>query len=135
MKAIIVAAGRSSRLYPLTSETPKSLLPIGETSMIERSIDLLNAAGTSDIIVVVGFCHDKIRRQLRGRARFVLNPFYAETNNMGSLWLAIPHTGGDAFVYMHADVIYHEDLLARLLAGGPDGDIQLLTDFGSVDAE
>src|SRR3954447_10153452 len=135
MKAIIVAAGRSSRLYPLTSETPKCLLTIGETSIIERSIDLLNAAGISDVIVVVGFCHEKIRRQLRGRARFVLNPFYTETNNMGSLWLAMPHTGGNAFVYMHADVIYHQDLLARLLADASGDDIQLLTDFDSVDAE
>jgi len=135
MKAIIAAAGRSSRLYPLTSETPKCLLAIGQTSIIERSIDLLNAAGISDILVVVGFCHEKIRRQLRGRARFVLNPFYAQTNNMGSLWLAIPHIGGDAFVYMHADVIYHQHLLMRLLAQGPGADIQLLTDFDSVDAE
>jgi choline kinase len=135
MKAIIAAAGRSSRLYPLTSETPKGLLPIGETSILERSIDLLNAAGIADVIVVVGFCHEKIRRQLHGRARFVLNPFFAETNNMGSLWLAIPHTGGDAFVYLHADVIYHEDMLVCLLADGRDADIQLLTDFDSVDAE
>ena len=135
MKAIIVAAGRSSRLYPLTSETPKSLLRIGETSMIERSVDLLNAAGISDIVVVVGFCHEKIRRQLRGRARFVLNPFYAETNNMGSLWLALPHVGGDDFVYLHADVVYHDDLLRRLLADDLGAEIQLLTDFDSVDAE
>jgi choline kinase len=135
MKAIIVAAGRSSRLYPLTSEMPKCLLRVGATSIVERSLDLLNAAGIDDVIVVVGFCHDKIRHKLAGRARFVLNPFYAETNNMGSLWLAIPHTFGDEFVYLHGDVIYHEDLLPRLLAERAGADIQLLTDFGHVDDE
>src|SRR5215208_5507395 len=80
MKAIIVAAGMSSRLYPLTNELPKGLLKIGGRSIIERSIDLLNAVGINDVIVVVGYHHEKLRAALRGRARFVMNPFYEKTN-------------------------------------------------------
>lgn len=61
MKAVIVAAGRSSRLYPLTRETRKCLLPVGRTSLIERALDLLNQHGIADIVVVVGFQQQKLR--------------------------------------------------------------------------
>jgi choline kinase len=135
MKAVIVAAGRSSRLYPLTLERPKCLLEVGGQTMIERSVGLLHQHGIDDIVVVVGFCHEQIRAALGGRARFVLNPFYAQTNNMASLWLAMPHLGGEEFVYLHADVVYHADLLKRLLGAHGPAHLQLLTDFDSVDAE
>ena len=135
MKAVIVAAGRSSRLYPLTLERPKCLLDVGGQTMIDRSIELLGRAGISDVVVVVGYRHEQLRAALAGRARTVLNPFYEQTNNMASLWLAMPHLGGDDFVYMHADVVYHADLLAQLLADRDPAPIQLLTDFDSVDAE
>ncbi len=135
MKAIIVAAGRSSRLYPLTLKTPKCLLAIGGTSIVERSIDLLRAAGVQEIVVVAGFCQEQIRSRLHGRAHVVLNPFYAQTNNMASLWLALPHVRGDDALYLHGDVIYHQALLERLAAGRAPAGIQLLTDFDSVDDE
>lgn len=136
MKAVIVAAGRSSRLYPLTLETPKSLLPVvGETSLLERAVDLLNANGITDVVVVVGFQHEKIRAALHDRVRFVLNPFYTQTNNMGSLWLAIPHLHGAPFIYSHADVVYDEALLSRLVDDETVGDMHLLVDFGHVDEE
>ena len=60
-KAVIVAAGLSSRLYPLTSDTPKALLPLGSESLLGRSIRLLRAAGISRIAVVVGFRAGSIR--------------------------------------------------------------------------
>jgi len=135
MKAIIAAAGRSSRLYPLTIRTPKCLLEIGERTLIERAVDLLDQAGVSDIAVVVGFEHQQIRSRLRGRAHFIMNSLFAETNNMVSLWLALPYIAGEDTVYLHADVIFHEALLERLLADRHAADIQLLTDFGAVDAE
>ncbi|MBI4318531.1 MAG: phosphocholine cytidylyltransferase family protein [Chloroflexi bacterium] len=117
MKALIVAAGKSSRLYPLTNDTPKPLLQIGGRSIIERSVDLLNANGISEVIVVVGFHHEKMREALHERASFVFNPFYELSNNMASLWLALPYLEGDAFVYLHADVIYHEALISELVSG------------------
>ncbi len=135
MKAVIVAAGRSSRLYPLTHATPKCLLPVGGSALLERAANMLGAAGVDELVVVVGFCHEQIRERLAGRASFVLNASYAETNNMASLGMALPQVADDDFVYMHADVIVHEGLLERLLAAPADHDIQLLTDFDHVDDE
>lgn len=135
VQAIIVAAGQSSRLYPLTIETPKCLLEIGGSSMIGRAVDLLNAQGVLDIWVVVGFYQHKIRQGLEGRVRFVFNPFFAQTNNMGSLWLAMPFLFPGDFLYLHADVVFHERLLSYLLAPRVKADIELLVDFDSIDEE
>jgi L-glutamine-phosphate cytidylyltransferase len=135
MKAIIVAAGKSSRLYPLTSDLPKCLLEIDGASLIERSIDLLNANGVSDIYVVVGFRHEKLRHALGSRVQFVPNWAFAHTNNMVSLLAAIPCVLGDEFIYMHSDLIYHEDLLRRLVNDNSGADISLLVDFDRADDE
>ena len=45
MKALILAAGYSTRLYPLTLNTPKALLPIGKKAMIDYLIEKIAALG------------------------------------------------------------------------------------------
>ena len=135
MKAVILAAGRSSRLYPLTAQTPKPLLPVADRSIIERSVDLITDAGISDIVVVVGFEHQKVRQALDTRVRFVLNPFYSVTNNMASLWFAIPEMNGEDFIYLHGDVIYDQPLLERMVNGPSKHGISLLVDYQPADEE
>lgn len=138
MQAVIVAAGMSSRLYPLTSETPKCLLQINGNSLIERMLDLLSFYGVDDIVVVVGFCRQKLKKALKERVRYVFNPFFATTNNMSSLWFAMPHLREEDFLYLHSDVIFHKDMLRGLLglvSANSDSDVELLVDFQHSDQE
>ena len=137
MKAVIVAAGLSSRLYPLTAKLPKPLLRVSSDglTLLERSVRLLTDVGIEEIWVVVGFNQDKIRDCLGDGVRYLTNPFYEQTNNMTSLWLAIPHLGDEDFIYMHGDVIYDSALLDRLIPGNTRAGIDLLVDFGEVDEE
>lgn len=132
--AVVVAAGLSSRLRPLTARRPKCLLEVGGRSMLERSLAALRARGVEDVVVVVGFEHQQVRDQLGAGARCVENPFYATTNNMASLWMARAAVEGRDFVYLHADLVYDERLLDAL--GGPGGaDVELLVDGSHVDPE
>ena len=55
MKAIILAAGVSRRLYPLTLDTPKSLLKINNKPIIDYQLDALRSIGVSEIILVLGY--------------------------------------------------------------------------------
>ena len=55
MKAIILAAGMASRLRPLTNNTPKCLLKIGERSLLQRSIDALISNGIKEIVIVTEY--------------------------------------------------------------------------------
>ncbi len=132
--AVIVAAGLSSRLYPVTENIPKCLLEVAGVSMIRRSVANLKACGIDNIHVVTGFMQQRIADHLAQEARYILNPFYAHCNNMASLWFARHAVEGKPFVYMHADVLYELQLLRDLIAA-PRSAIELLVDFGPVDYE
>lgn len=152
-KAVIVAAGLSSRLYPLTSELPKALLPIGSETLLGRSIRILRENGVRDIAVVVGFRADAIRDAVGDAATLVPNPFYRQCNNMGSLMMARAFVGEDPFAYLHGDLVYTENMLGDFLARsarhrgvprsaghsrgmtGAGSCLDLLVDFGPVDEE
>lgn len=64
MKAVVLAAGRGERLWPLTEDNPKPLLPLANKSVLERTLAALVSAGVRQIILVVGFRGEKIRDRL-----------------------------------------------------------------------
>ena len=64
MKAVVLAAGRGERLWPLTEDNPKPLLPLANKSVLERTLAALVGAGIRQIILVVGFRSEKIRDRL-----------------------------------------------------------------------
>jgi len=64
LKAVVLAAGRGERLWPLTEDTPKPLLPLANKSILERTCEALVSAGIRRIILVVGFRSEKIRDRL-----------------------------------------------------------------------
>src|SRR5215467_6441574 len=87
MRAIILAAGKGSRLNGLIGDQPKCLIRIGELTLIERQIRTLKAAGVHDIVVVVGHGAGQVRAVCDSDATFVENPIYDRTNSLFSLWL------------------------------------------------
>jgi choline kinase len=115
MDAVIVAAGMSSRMWPLTKEKPKCTLDLGGKSLIQRSVDVLCAHGIKDIYVVVGAMKEQIINQLSDQVKYIFNPFFATTNNMVSLRYAKPYVLGRDFLYLHADLLYHPQIITRCI--------------------
>lgn len=72
MKAMILAAGVGSRLWPLTDETPKALLDVGGAPMIEHVIRRLKAAGVNELVVNLFHLGDRIVEFLASKADFGL---------------------------------------------------------------
>ena len=92
-KCVILAAGTSTRLRPLTDTIPKCLLNVGGKILLERTIENVLASGITEIAIVVGYRAEKVREFVKQwfpqqRIRFILNPNYARTNNAYSLFLA-----------------------------------------------
>jgi len=135
MRGVIVAAGTSSRLRPLTDATPKGLLDVGGRGILERSVACLHEAGVDEILMVVGFEREQLMERFAGRARFVYNPFYRETNNMASLWFALEHLSDEPLLYLHGDLVYDAALLTPMLASGTRGVALLVDDGIAVDTE
>jgi choline kinase len=113
-QAIILAAGTSRRLGSLTETTPKCLLKLDGQAILDLQLKTLRDSGLTDITIVTGFCDEQVRSHCGPGVRYVLNPIYATTNSIYSLWLALKETTG-AFVVMNSDVVFHPAVLKNLL--------------------
>lgn len=86
--AVILAAGMSTRLAPLSFEKPKALLKVRGEVIIERQICQLIEAGITDITIVVGYLKEQFE-YLCEKYGVVLveNPYYEVRNNHSSLYV------------------------------------------------
>lgn len=120
--AIILAAGRGSRLGGLTSRLPKALLRIeGDITLLDRSLAALASAGVERATIVVGFEAEKIRAHLSIhptplKVAFVDNPFWAETGSVVSLLLALDRPLDPWTLVVESDLLYHPDFPRMALA-------------------
>ncbi len=84
--AIILAAGFGMRMVPINTEYPKALIEVKGEPLIERLIRQLNAAGITDISVVVGFMKESFEYLIDSfGVKLVVNRDYAVKNNLHSL--------------------------------------------------
>lgn len=134
MQAIIMAAGKGSRISELTGGHPKSFLEFEGKRLINRNIDMLHEYGIQDITIVTGYREEEFRELLGNieGIQFIYNPFYSLVNVIGSFWMARNELYDD-FVYMHADTICENALLKDLFRA--KGDIVLPVDKHPVDEE
>jgi len=131
VKAIILSAGQGRRLLPLTEVTPKCCLRPGGLSILEWQIRELSAAGVDDVVVVAGFGHEKVEeivKRVKGiRARTLYNPFYAQSDNLGTCWIARGEMDGP-FVLINGDTLFETDVMQRLFKDVTRYPITLATD-------
>lgn len=138
MRAVIVAAGLSSRLYPLTKDKPKSLLKINNTTILQRNIAILKKLGIKEIYIVTGYLDEQIQDTLGNEVNYIYNPYYEYCNNMGSLYTSKPYLEGETFIYLHADIIYTSKIIENLLKYAQmetNKAIYLAVDFKETDEE
>ena len=103
MKAIILAAGRGSRMKSLTDERPKCLVELRGKPLLEWQLESLRAAGISDIAVVTGYKRELLAG--RGLSEFH-NPRWAETNMVSSLACAESWLQGEPCIVSYSDIFY-----------------------------
>lgn len=115
MKAIILAAGKGTRMGALTATTPKCLLPVNGRPILDYQLSALAAAGIEDILVVSGFCASQVAAYSRGRFQALVNNEYESTNSIYSLWLAKDWLAGSGFVLLNGDVVPDERIVANLV--------------------
>lgn len=119
-RAVVLAAGRGSRLHSLTADAPKCLTVIGGEPLLERALKALASQGITEAVVVIGHMGDMVRDHIGTtfagvNILYVEAPDYATTNNIRSLWDARAYLNEDV-VLLEADIAFDPEVVGTLLA-------------------
>ena len=118
MKAIILSAGMGTRVGNATSATPKCLLDLLGTNILEIQVDQLKKLGIDEIYVIGGHCAHKI---VNKDIKMITNNSYKTTNMFFSLMCARNYLDDDVII-SYGDIIYFSDILQSLISH-PQGDV------------
>ena len=80
-QGVILAAGRGSRIFPLSDGFPKVLLPIFNKPILEYQVEAMRNAGVKEIIIVIGATGEKIKKHFGSGARFGVKISYVFDKN------------------------------------------------------
>jgi len=123
VKAIIIAAGMSSRLMELTDDKPKCMLDIGGKTILQRQIEVFNQCGIAKIIVVRGYKKEAINYT---GVKYIYNKNYRRNNILESLMYAASDMVGD-FIVAYSDIIFQRSAVEKLLES--EADISIIVDL------
>lgn len=120
MKAVIIAAGQSSRLWEKTNHRPKTLLPYKKSTILSRIVRNLKKCGIEEIIIVVGWRKNDIIQYVTSqdnfgiRITFVENPEWRRGNGL-SVLAAEREVGDEPFILSMCDHIVPPKAIKRLI--------------------
>jgi choline kinase len=128
VRVIIPAAGEGRRLRPHTRRRPKCLLRVGEATIVERLLSQLEAAGATDVVLVVGHEAEQVQRHVavlerRPPVHLVYNPDYARSNSIVSLVVTAPFWDREVAV-IESDIVVSDRMVELVLTG--DGDALMI---------
>lgn len=110
MKGVILAAGKGSRLYPITYHIPKPLLPLANRPTLHYAFDRLKEMDVREICIVVGENEAAMKDALGDGRDYGVNLSYARQPEPKGLAHAVSFTesfvGGESFVLYLGDALY-----------------------------
>jgi choline kinase len=124
MKVVMLAAGVGRRLHgDENNPLPKALLEFGGKTLLARHIECLHGNGIDELVMIVGHRREDLLAEIDavapdGFVRTLFNPRYKESPILSLGTADEVLRGGDDVLFMDADVLYHPDVLARLIQSG-----------------
>lgn len=120
MKALLLAAGKGTRISRYLDGNPKCTVELGNgQKLIEYTVKLLKSKGINEIALATGYRHQVIEELLKNEGvKFFYNPFYDVTNSIASLWFAKSFLGDQDVLIMNADVFAEESVYDQLINCG-----------------
>ena len=111
-KAIILAAGRGSRMRNLTDERPKCLVELHGKALLDMQLESLRAAGISEISIVTGYKRELLAN--RGLFEFH-NPKWETTNMVSSLAYAQDWLKSESCIVSYSDIFFGSEAVELLM--------------------
>ena len=107
MKAVILAGGKGTRLFPYTKVLPKPLMPIGDMPILEVILRQIKLSGINDVVLTVGHLSELLRTFFQDGSRLGLNISYNyEDSPLGTAGpIAFVQNLEETFLVMNGDVL------------------------------
>ncbi|HUS49689.1 MAG TPA: 2-aminoethylphosphonate aminotransferase, partial [Candidatus Paceibacterota bacterium] len=118
-KAIILAAGKGTRLQPQTDDIPKCLIEIEGKSLIERSLENLQNNGIKEVFIVIGYLKSRIQEKIKDKFKdmkinYVINENYESSSTMYSLYTTKGLMNNDVIIAF-GDIFYDSRIIKLLI--------------------
>lgn len=117
LQAVVMAGGQGSRLSPLTAETPKPMLPVGDRPLMEIVIEQLRDAGIHEMKVTTHHKPEKIAQHFGDGSQFGVKLSYVEeASPLGTAGaLGLLEVPGDTTLVINGDILTQMDFRAMLV--------------------
>ena len=136
MQAVIIAAGKGTRMHPLTLKLPKSFLRVLGKSILERNLEQLKGL-VDEVILVIGYKGEAIKKYFGFSYKGIKIAYVWQEQQLGTghaAKLALPYLK-DRFLLMYGDDLYIKKDIEKLLAKCPSillGKVENPSQFGVV---
>ena len=119
-KAVLLAAGRGTRMRDLTNELPKPMIEVRGKAILHHIVDGLRDAGVTEVLIVVGYRADVVRRYFADGAAFGIEVAYVtqvvQDGTGRVVELAREFVGADPFILSYGDILIEPANYRRLVA-------------------
>jgi bifunctional UDP-N-acetylglucosamine pyrophosphorylase/glucosamine-1-phosphate N-acetyltransferase len=117
MRAVILAAGKGTRLEPLTEGTPKVMLPLAGKPILEYILEAAKEAGITDVTLVVGYREEDIRDYFGNGSKFELKIGYiTQKKRLGTAHAVAQARSGEDFIVMNGDALVSSKIIEKVIS-------------------
>ena len=136
-KAVLLAAGKGTRMKELTNELPKPMLEVRGKPILLHIVEGLRTAGVTDFCIIVGYRADVVRDFFGDGSKFGVRVSYAtqvvQDGTGKVVELAREFAGSDAFVLSYGDILIDPANYARLTdLAGAEGIVTVKNNEGEM---
>ena len=128
MKAIILAAGRGSRMKEKTDILPKCLTELWGKTLLEWQLTAIRGAGIEDICIITGYHAEEIEKR-NPDLSFLRNENWANTNMVSTLVCADELLSSNDCIVSYADIVYEKEAIEKLICSKSDVSLTYYTEF------
>ncbi len=119
MRAVIIAAGKGTRLSPLSDTRPKTLIPIGGKTILDHLLLTLKSAGVRDAVIVIGYMGETIRNRFKDGSSLGMHLQYVQQEKPRGTADALATTRSlveeDDFLAVYGDLFVSSNAVEPLL--------------------
>jgi len=121
MKCVVLAAGKGTRMLPLTEEIPKAMVLLGKKPLLQWHLESLVKAGAEKFCIISGWKREKIEEYFGKEFHGIPIEYVFQEKQLGNahaIGLAEKFVSGEKFLVSYCDVIMDSEFIKKFMEFG-----------------